>query len=529
MTSAVSYQFDRFVEFAEERVKAGKDTAIARKGEVRTGEGSPLEERGIYSTDKTDFVGMSLLRTGDAKRANDEVRELFRKSVVEMFGGENNIPDSVKDAMLLKDYGSGKPLTARRILEVKNAIEALDRINIFHPCSDTDGELAKIALEAGYTKLDFGKLNTAANFLMKAQGLDAKTALAEVVMKGTAANRAMNAGSFYMKDEKSFMFGLNMYDQMSTCHHRCKLELAEYDGSDNVKPLGVVAEKIKNEYGLVMQSLQFCLAEAKVPEELFSSTLAHLKSTCGDLRRLGDSLSDNPPVNPSAGPSATPPDRAEMYKALFNRPMSEYFKNHLNELQVKLRENKQFTPEVEKVFDYIKGIAEDMIAEEKELRAAYEESVGKNLSSPRGLIEIKDKIIGAVREGGKAKGTSTIITEGVLEKLDLAENLRKDPFGTMAKIDKLCADFKRNGLKYVSFSQKQKADLKALLLSFLQKEKGEKAFKRLIDKCEAEFINRTMFNPYERWEPMHSPDNAYKHFMENREELLQFDKPELDK
>ena len=58
---------------------------------------------------------MTILRTKDAKAANDEVRELFRKSIAEMFGGEGNIPDSVKDAMLLKDYGSGKPLTARRI------------------------------------------------------------------------------------------------------------------------------------------------------------------------------------------------------------------------------------------------------------------------------------------------------------------------------------------------------------------------------------------------------------------------------
>ena len=29
--------------------------------------GTPLEERAIYSTDKTDFVGMTILRTKDAK------------------------------------------------------------------------------------------------------------------------------------------------------------------------------------------------------------------------------------------------------------------------------------------------------------------------------------------------------------------------------------------------------------------------------------------------------------------------------
>ena len=83
MINAVSYQFNKFVEFAEERVKAGKESAIARTGEVRIGAGTPLEERAIYSTDKTDFVGMTILRTKDAKAANDEVRELFRKSIAE--------------------------------------------------------------------------------------------------------------------------------------------------------------------------------------------------------------------------------------------------------------------------------------------------------------------------------------------------------------------------------------------------------------------------------------------------------------
>ena len=148
MINAVSYQFNKFVEFAKERVEAGKESAIARTGEVRIGAGTPLEERAIYSTDKTDFVGMTLLRTKDAKRSNDEVRELFRKSIAEMFGGEGNIPDSVKDAMLLKDFGSGKPLTARRILEVKNAIEDLHRVNIFGSETDPEGALAQIALNA---------------------------------------------------------------------------------------------------------------------------------------------------------------------------------------------------------------------------------------------------------------------------------------------------------------------------------------------------------------------------------------------
>ena len=49
--------------------------------------------------------------------------QLFRDSVASMFGGEAKIPESVKKAMILGDYNSGKPLTARRILAVKAAID----------------------------------------------------------------------------------------------------------------------------------------------------------------------------------------------------------------------------------------------------------------------------------------------------------------------------------------------------------------------------------------------------------------------
>lgn len=59
------------------------------------------------------------------------MRDLFRKSVADVFGGESRIPASVRKAMLLSDYGKGKPLTARRILAVKTAIEAVkDTIDV---------------------------------------------------------------------------------------------------------------------------------------------------------------------------------------------------------------------------------------------------------------------------------------------------------------------------------------------------------------------------------------------------------------
>lgn len=47
-----------------------------------------------------------------------------------MFGGEENVPENVKTAMKLDDYNQGKPLTARRIIAVRDAIlQAADKVD----------------------------------------------------------------------------------------------------------------------------------------------------------------------------------------------------------------------------------------------------------------------------------------------------------------------------------------------------------------------------------------------------------------
>ena len=168
MIDAVNAQFNRFVAFAEERSRAGKGKAIASKGDVAVNGGTTLEERKISASGRIDWVSLSIFRGSGAKGDNNAVRDLFRKTVADMFGGENNIPDSVKEAMLFKDYGKGKPLTARRIIAVRDAIARLDRGNVFGAKTDPNGELAQKAFDAGYTRLDFGRLNTAANLLAKA-------------------------------------------------------------------------------------------------------------------------------------------------------------------------------------------------------------------------------------------------------------------------------------------------------------------------------------------------------------------------
>lgn len=61
MISAVNEQFSRFVAFAQERVQAGKEKAIASTGDVMAAGGTTLEERKIKVTDKLDWVSLSFL------------------------------------------------------------------------------------------------------------------------------------------------------------------------------------------------------------------------------------------------------------------------------------------------------------------------------------------------------------------------------------------------------------------------------------------------------------------------------------
>ena len=63
MINAVNEQFSRFVNFAQERVDAGKATAIATKGDVQKGGGTTLEERSISVSRKIDWVSLS--RSGE--------------------------------------------------------------------------------------------------------------------------------------------------------------------------------------------------------------------------------------------------------------------------------------------------------------------------------------------------------------------------------------------------------------------------------------------------------------------------------
>ena len=122
MALDINAQYTKFVQFAQAHISQSNENAIARADAEA---GAPLEGRTI-SAARNDYV-KQWFRPGDDKTANDAARDLFLRTISDMFGGsEANIPQTVKDAMKLAYFNhKGHPLTARRIMFVKAAVDRI--------------------------------------------------------------------------------------------------------------------------------------------------------------------------------------------------------------------------------------------------------------------------------------------------------------------------------------------------------------------------------------------------------------------
>ena len=113
--------FRAFTDFATQATKGSTFAQISAEKNTVAGNG-PLAGRTIVAKTSFDFVG-NVGRGKDSRKVNNDVRDLFKQAIADMFGGVDKIPASVKDAMKLQDFGNGKPLSARRILAVKTAVD----------------------------------------------------------------------------------------------------------------------------------------------------------------------------------------------------------------------------------------------------------------------------------------------------------------------------------------------------------------------------------------------------------------------
>ncbi len=221
-TSGYSTQFEQFVQFAQA-------SGTSEKTIARLGANTDLADRSIVAADKgKDVVGgfSALFRKKEEKTANDATRDLFKQSVLAMFGNDiNKVPKSVRQAMELGDYnlwdrGSdahstrGKPLTARRILAVKAAIdfETMNKVNFLAPAANKQA-ISRL----GYATADELKnINRTANLYKAATGCSEAEAFNQTITPGTKANRLMFYGGRFMNDLQSFNQGLKLIDDFSS-------------------------------------------------------------------------------------------------------------------------------------------------------------------------------------------------------------------------------------------------------------------------------------------------------------------------
>ena len=197
--------FNEFVKFAEAQHTAGKDKAVARFEKPDADGLGGIVNRTI-KPGSGDWVGIGVGRLASLKRANNITREAFMNAVGNMFGGVDHIPDNVKDAMKMQDYGKGKPLTARRILAVKAAIDAV-KLATFQS-ADTE----RIALTMGFVKSEFPKLARTAHFYAQVTGLSELEALTAVAEPNSKPNRLMQYGGRFLDNAENFANGLRLMD-----------------------------------------------------------------------------------------------------------------------------------------------------------------------------------------------------------------------------------------------------------------------------------------------------------------------------
>ena len=233
--------FKSFVEFAQNRTGENQEKAIA-DARIKKFNG---EEVLTIAHVKTDDVH-KWLRTGDECDVNDRTRAIFRAAVVNMFGGESKVPESVKKAMLMEDYDKGKPLTARRILAVKEAIDAdgtaKARSATIRFETDADGTAkarsATIRLETidnpaneaamlakGYTKAELPRLARAAHFYAEVNHCAEFEALEALTEPGSKANRLMGYGGRFLENAANFREGLRLLDSFETWYTATKATL----------------------------------------------------------------------------------------------------------------------------------------------------------------------------------------------------------------------------------------------------------------------------------------------------------------
>ena len=281
--------FKAFTNFATSMVRGqGDRNSIARitDGINNISEG-PLAGRTITVAKNDSIRGFfKWFRADDAKIANNATRDIFKRAIIDMFGGESKIPEAVKKAMIMGDYNKGKPLTARRILLVKAAIDNSNTTETRIASLDVEKfkspAVEQVASKLGFVKSEMPKLARAAHYYMEAKGVDEETALREVAKPRSNANRLMEYGGRFMSNAEDFADGLRLMDTFEKWHadlgeaaakmrENSSEEKCDFSQANTISKHNASPHAVNKQARLTMEKFVF--------EELAANPSANLKET----------------------------------------------------------------------------------------------------------------------------------------------------------------------------------------------------------------------------------------------------------
>ena len=449
--TTLNANFKAFMDFAQAKVNAGANESVAR-GTIVNG---MLAGRTIAASTTDSVKGLFHWRRSDAdKAANDATRAIFKQAVIDMFGGETKIPKKVRDAMILSDYGSGKPLTARRITAVANAIRELGLANAFEAEGTQPGEMKRLAEAAGYTEKDFSKLNMAANLYVKAFGGTLKAALALVLDRKSEANAAMEAGELYMKDADSFRNGVLKHSTTAaSVAANCAIATQTVRTGD-VKGYAQIAKNIAKDLRGLLDDPAALLAkraDANNAEDPLAKTRLTLKDVADHFDKIAQRI--------MSGEIADERNAAE---SVIGTSKFIDATQAINQALAKMAKN----PELRDVTVLMKNIVDRAVRQNDALIGAFKDALVE-----RELPKALDKI---AKTGAK-------VPQPVLDGLKSYVRLG---FKALEQIDKFCAKLTKDGDASLHFTDDQKTQLKTMLKGVMDEAQAEKSLALIVGEFE---------------------------------------------
>ena len=472
MFNVVNTQFKQFYDFALERSHAGKDTAIAKIG--GKAEGTTLGERTIVV--KTgDHIGKS--RDQVSMDINNNTRALFKQTIIDMFGGEANIPKTVQKAMLNKDYGQGKPLTARRIIAVANAIKRLHIENAFEAPGTKPGEMALLAAASGYTRKDFAKLNAAANLYTKAFGVPLKEALERVMDKTTDAHAAMVAGKLYMKDAASFRRGVLAHANSAALGVANKTFVEAAVATEIPQYFAKIARNNAEQLRTWLNDPTELL-DQNVAFEPGNHPFTELRKAVTDAIASYETLADQIENGQVAEKDAR--------ERLFSTQNVQKIAAEVRKLVLAFRELAAERPVLNDVATLLEALSTKLGMDLDELDQKFKVAFAER-EAPRALEKISAANAAALEKTGKPLSIPKQITDGIKDYL-WGLNYRG-----LDNIEKFCNVLGAQGDSALHFSDAQKDRLAKLLTDAVGAEGAQQALPRIIEELETaiftEFLN----------------------------------------